>query len=240
MLQWDGFSIAQTNLKSCWAVYLSVLNVGKRNPVGPIPVMFIPSSSDKLIKHKDGVLAYFLKPLFANMEEIFLNGIDVVHAYPAEDISEHIPSLGIDVAIKLRGMLGIWSGDHPTQCKVGCLKLGGYGGCSRPKLSCRWRGIPNTNKGLVEYFDGRRQGMYSSSSRTVVATLEFIQVWRELPKGKEKNLIAKETGISSSSCLWRLYDLYGFNVLRGLVCDTMHILSLCVFKNYVHLLVKYA
>ena len=67
----------------------------------------------------------FLKPLFADMEEIFLNEIDVVYAYPAEDISEHIPSLGIDVATKLRGMLGIWTGDHPAQCKVGCLKLGG-------------------------------------------------------------------------------------------------------------------
>lgn len=156
MLQWDGFSVAQTSFKSCWAVYLSVLNAGKENPVGPIPVLFIPSSSEKLIKHRDGVLASFLKPLFADMEEIFLNGIDVVYAYPTEDISEHIPSLGIDVAIKLRGMLGIWTGDHPAQCKVGCLKLGGYGGCRRHKLSCRWRGIPDTNKGLVEYFDSRR------------------------------------------------------------------------------------
>ena len=52
-------------------------------------VMLIPSSSEKLIKHRAGVLAYFLKPLFANMEEIFLNGIDVVYTYPIEDISEH-------------------------------------------------------------------------------------------------------------------------------------------------------
>ena len=39
---------------------------------------------------------------------------------------------------------------------------------------------------------------------------------------------------------WHLYDLYGFDVLYGLVYDIMHILSLCVFKKYVHLLVKYA
>ena len=251
MLQWDGFSVAQTSLKSCWAVYLTVLNAGKENPVGSIPVLFIPSSSEKLIKHSNVVLASFLKPLLADMEEIFLNEIDVVYAYPTEDISEHIPSLGIDVAIKLRGMrltwnkvnhenFGIWTGDHPAQCKVGCLKLGGYGGCRRHKLSCRWRGIPDTNKGLVEYFDSRRQGRYPSSSRTTVATLESIQVWRELPEGKEKNLIAREAGISSASCLWRLYDLYGFDVLHDLVYDIMHILSLCVFKKYVHLLVKYA
>ena len=47
-------------------------------------------------------------------------------------------------------------------------------------------------------------------------------------------------GISSASCLWRLYDLYVFNVLHDLVYDIMHILSLCVFKKYVYLLVKYA
>ena len=239
-MQWDGFSVAQPSLKSCWAVYLSVLNADKENPVGPISVLFIPSSSEKLNKHRDGVLASFLKPLFADMEEIFLNGIDVVYAYPTEDISEHIPSLGIDVAIKLRGMLGIWTGDHPTQCKVGYLKLGGNGGCRRHKLSCRWCGIPYTNKKLVKYFDSRRQCMYPSNSRIAVATLESIQVWRELPEGKEKNLIAREAGISSPSCLWCLYDLYGFDVLHDLVYDIMHILSLCIFKKYVHLLVKYA
>jgi hypothetical protein len=95
-------------------------------------------------------------------------------------------------------------------------------------------------KGLVEYFDSGRQGRYPLSSRTAVTTLESIQVWRELTEGKEKNLIARETGISSASCLWRLYDLYGFDVLHDLVYDIMHILSLCVFKKYVHILVKYA
>jgi hypothetical protein len=88
------------------------LNAGIENPIGPIPVLFIPSSSEKLIKHRDGIFVSFLKSLFADMQEIFLNGIDVVYANPAEDISEHMPSLGIDVAIKLRGMLGIWTGDH--------------------------------------------------------------------------------------------------------------------------------
>lgn len=38
--------------------------------------------------------------------------------------------------------------------------------------------------------------------------------------------------------MWRLYDLYGFNLSTDLVYDTMHVLALYIFKKYVHLLVK--
>jgi hypothetical protein len=47
-------------------------------------------------------------------------------------------------------------------------------------------------------------------------------------------------GISSQSCLWRLYNLYGFDISRDLTYDVTHTLTLCVFKRYVHMLVKYA
>lgn len=50
MLHWDGFLTANTSLQSCWAVDLVVLNAGKVEPIGPIPILFIPSSSEKLIK----------------------------------------------------------------------------------------------------------------------------------------------------------------------------------------------
>jgi len=34
--------------------------------------------------------------------------------------------------------------------------------------------------------------------------------------------------------------LYGFDISRDLTYDVMHTLALCVFKKYVHMLVKYA
>jgi hypothetical protein len=58
--------------------------------------------------------------------------------------------------------------------------------------------------------------------------------------GKEKDEVGCEAGISGQSCLWRLYNLYGFDIFRDSTYDVMHILALCVFKKYVHMLVKYA
>jgi hypothetical protein len=58
--------------------------------------------------------------------------------------------------------------------------------------------------------------------------------------GKEKDEVGREAGISSQSCLWRLYNLYGFDIFHDFTYDVMHTLALCVFKKYVHMLVKYA
>ncbi len=33
--------------------------------------------------------------------------------------------------------------------------------------------------------------------------------------------------------------MYGFDIFRDFTYDVMHILTLCVFKKYVHMLVKY-
>ncbi len=46
-------------------------------------------------------------------------------------------------------------------------------------------------------------------------------------------------GILGQSCLWRLYNFYGFDISRDLTYDVMHTLTLGVFKKYVHILVKY-
>lgn len=59
-----------------------------------------------------------------------------------------------------------------------------------------------------------------------------------MPKGAERAKLARRGGISGHFIMWRLYDLYGFNLSTDLVHDTMHVLALCIFKKYVHLLVK--
>jgi hypothetical protein len=64
--------------------------------------------------------------------------------------------------------------------------------------------------------------------------------WQELPIGRERDEVGYEACISGQSCLWRLYNLYGFDISRDLTYDVMHTLALCVFKKYVHMLVKYA
>jgi len=63
---------------------------------------------------------------------------------------------------------------------------------------------------------------------------------QELPIYKERDEVGYEAGISSQSCLWKLYNLYGFDISCDLTYDVMHTLALCVFKKYVRMLVKYA
>ena len=240
MLHWDGFLTAKTSLKSCWAVDLVVLNAGKVEPIGPIPILFIPSSSEKLIKDADSnLLMFFLEPLIKDLEEIFVKGFPVSYAYPVDAISDKLPLISIGEVITLRAMLLLWTGDHPAQCKIGGLKVGGYSCCRRHKVASRWRGIPNTKKGLVEYHDNRKQHRYPPIVRTMEDTAVALANWRQLPEGKEKDLLGREAGISSHSILWRLHALYGFDILRDIVYDVMHILALCIFKKYVHMLVQY-
>ncbi len=240
MFHWDGFSSAKTSLKNCWTVDLSILNCGRENTLDPIPIMFIPSSSEKIIKQADPhVLTAFLKPLMTDLERVFVDGFPVQYAYPIELISEcmfdDLPS-GLAT---LRAIVMVWTGDHPAQCKVGAVKSGGYSGCRRHYVISRWR-ARSGNKGLVEYHDNRKHRRHPSAMRCVTDMTFALKQWQELPIGRERDEVGHEAGISGQSCLWRLYNLYGFDISQDLTYDVMHTLSLCVFKKYVHMLVKYA
>jgi hypothetical protein len=130
MFHWDGFSSAKTSLKNCWTVDLSILNCGRANTLDPIPIMFIPSSSEKIIKQADPhVLTTFLKPFMTDLERVFVDGFPVQYAYPIKSISacmfNDLPS-GL---VTLQAIVMVWTGDHPAQCEVGAVKSGGYFGC---------------------------------------------------------------------------------------------------------------
>jgi hypothetical protein len=43
-----------------------------------------------------------------------------------------------------------------------------------------------------------------------------LKQWQELPIGRERDEVGHETCISGQSCLWRLYNLYGFDISRDL------------------------
>ena len=241
ILHWDGFSTAKTNKKNCWVVDLIILNARKVDPIGPILVLFILSSSDKFIKHADcNILTFVLAPLVRDLETFFVKEFPVLYAYPTEVISDKLPLIPINELITLRAMVTLCTGDHPIQCKIGRLKMGGYACCRRHKVAFRWRGIPNINNGLVEYHDNRKQHKYAPVNHTSKDTVMTLANWRQLPNERQKDAIGREAEISGYSILWRLHDLYGFDILRDLVYDVMHILSLCIFNKYVHMILKYA
>lgn len=54
----------------------------------------------------------------------------------------------------------------------------------------------------------------------------------------EREEILKSAGLSGESVIWRLYELYSFNLSTDLVYDVMHILSLNLFKKFISSLIK--
>ncbi len=92
----------------------------------------------------------------------------------------------------------------------------------------------------MEYYDNRKHRRHPFAMRCVEDMAFALKQWQELPISRERDEVGCEVGISNQSCLWRLYNLYGFDISHDLTYDVMHILALCVFKKFVHMLVKYA
>jgi hypothetical protein len=100
--------------------------------LGPIPILFIPASSDKLVKNIDtNVLFAFLKPFIQELEDTFINDFPISYAYPGSYIREELIRDKLGGSIILHTMLMMFTGDYPAQCKVGGLKVGGYSSCRR-------------------------------------------------------------------------------------------------------------
>jgi hypothetical protein len=57
--------------------------------MGPLPVIFIPLSSTKIYGRKgmSHVLNYFVMPFVTEMEEFYINGVEIDYAYNPKLIS---------------------------------------------------------------------------------------------------------------------------------------------------------
>ena len=137
----------------------------------------------------------FIQPLIIDLEAIYVNGFKVVYNYPMELISDKLPKVCISEPIECRAILSIWTGDHPAQTKINGWKLGGYSACRRHKIPSRWRGIPNTKKGLVEYHASRQQYRTPPPICRTESIASTLEVWRELLHGRERNIIGCEAGM---------------------------------------------
>ena len=101
-----------TKFNDTWVVELEVMNGGKNNALGPIPVIFIPTSSKQIIKQsEESIFTTFLEPLFRDLESLFIHGFDVIYKYPPHLISPTLPMCE-DGKSRIRGMLMLWTGDH--------------------------------------------------------------------------------------------------------------------------------
>lgn len=230
MLHWDGFQAASTTIKDSAVVEIVVLNGGKRSVLGSLPVLFLPLSHRDLEKKHHDILGSFLHPLFMDLERSFLEGFDVDYAYPSIEISDKIKG----GRVVLRSMLMLCTGDHPAQCKLGQLKDGGMSFCRRDKAKAT----------LVDdryvYDANRFQGRHPPKKRRVEDMWNSMRLSKRCMTREKREDVLREGGLSGESRLWRLYHLYGFDVSKDLVYDSMHILSLNLFQKFIKKLMSTA
>lgn len=137
------------------------MNGGKNNILGPISLVFIPASSKEIIKQsEDHILAMFLEPLFRDLEALFTIGFLVNYNYSQHLISSNLLILENGKA-RLRGMLMLWTGDHPTHTKIGGLKDKGYNAYRRDVM------VEGLFERRVVYHDNRRQACYPPPLRSM-------------------------------------------------------------------------
>jgi hypothetical protein len=210
-------------------VEIELLNDGMQNLMHPMPVLFIPASSNKIVKEfEEGILTVFLEPLLRELESIFVEGFPVKYNYPPEIIDYSLANVE---PLVLRVVLMYWTGDHPAQCKVGGFKTSGYHACRR----CHLQGKVLQGRGSVTYPNNRHEVHYPHERRTIEDILvEAKDVARLAPSNRSR----RGYNITSFSKLWRLYFLYGFDISLDLVYDSMHILPLNIFKSFVEHLVQ--
>lgn len=68
MGDWDGFRVATTTVKGCWTLEIMGMNGRKHSDIGPIPILFIPTSSKTLFKSKHvNILQEYLLPFIEEL-----------------------------------------------------------------------------------------------------------------------------------------------------------------------------
>ena len=137
MAHWDGFQSTTTVLKSTWTVEVQVLNARSSVPIPPIPILFIPPIDDDSKEKKAlNSLDAFLEPLIREVEELFVDGIEVEYNYPC-DLIDGTALLSYP-KFQLRAALVLFTGDHPAQCKFGGWNQTGHSACRNCKMITRY------------------------------------------------------------------------------------------------------
>ncbi|MCO5569490.1 hypothetical protein L7F22_023203 [Adiantum nelumboides] len=231
LVHWDGFQTSRTTQKSCGVVEIMILNSGKYTSMGILPVSFIPSKCKKIMKASGDVFGTCLEPLVNELESLYIEGLDVEFNYPIDKIFGS--SMTSSKQCKIRPMVMMVTGDHPAQCKIGLFKHGGQEFCRRDKAQATLvRGEIRRGEGRYIFDENRYQARYKPTKRSTEEMLQALEEAKRSCTQMEKEAW-KKAGLSGSSILWRLYDLYGFDLPIDLVYDAMHTLSLNLFKKYI-------
>ncbi|KAL3682715.1 hypothetical protein R1sor_000737 [Riccia sorocarpa] len=236
LAHWDGFKSASIVFRSTWTVETKVLSPGSASPLPPMPVLFIPNTKGDP-SNKFEALNACLRPLMAELINLFVNGVDVVYNYP----SELIDNRDLPRRFKLRAMLVLFTGDLPAQCKFGGFASSGYSACRRCKMnaSLHVQHGPNSRPGGVVVYDcNRRQYRHSPARKTITELRQAVLELNACKTSAARKEVSQRTSVVADSNVWKLYDLYGFNPSLDLTYEAMHVLAVSMFKKYTELLKK--
>ncbi|XP_044180985.1 uncharacterized protein LOC122962134 [Acropora millepora] len=113
----------------------------------------------------------------------------------------------------------LWTGDYPAQHEVGKFIKHWLLPCRRDKL----KGTINPEGGSTYYYvNNRYHARYPWEKRKLDEDLETM---KDIGEEDRKTVWAnksKNSGYTGLSILYRLHKLYGFDIFRDLVYDTMH------------------
>lgn len=214
---------------------IRVLNCGKNSILQPLPVLFIPFSCKKIIGASGDLFHVFLQPLVKELERLYVKGFNIHFNYSPSLIDATMPS---SKKVEARAMLMVVTGDHPAQCKIGLFKDGGRHFCRRDKAHATLDSSNSSFQGRYLYDKNRFQCRYPPPKRTMDEMREALSLSVRASTQSQREEILKGAGLSGKSSLWRLHELYGFNLSSDLVYDTMHIFSLNLFQKYISLLLN--
>jgi hypothetical protein len=185
--------------------------------IGFVPNYLIPNK-------RSDALDPFLEPLIRELEDGFVDGIQVDYKFPTANI---LPGRAI-----IRHLLLCWKGDHNGQCETGKFIKCGKKACRRCQLEAVWVQASNHY-----YYPGfRKQGRYPNVKKNILENLETLKDIEEEERSSVKADKAKESGYTGLCIFFRLYPLYEFKYDRDLVFDEMHVVSLNVVKHHIQTL----
>ncbi|MCO5591271.1 hypothetical protein L7F22_045252 [Adiantum nelumboides] len=173
-------------------------------------VLFIPESCKKSTKGSGDVFASCLTPLVEELENLFLDGEEVVYEYPVEKIFDN--PKGYAKSCKIHVMLMMVTGDHPAQCKIGVFKNGGSEFCRHDKAQATLVKDSTKPDGWYVYDGNGYQARFPPPSRTVdkmKAALEDAK--RSCRQGEKEAAWKKADAIRVAKLLlksWKEEDIY--------------------------------
>ncbi|KAL3683673.1 hypothetical protein R1sor_001695 [Riccia sorocarpa] len=230
----DGFQSASTVFRSTWTVETLILSASSNSRLPPMPVLFIPNTRGDP-SFKSDALNVCLRPLIAELIDLFVNGVDVEYNYPSGLIGVgDLPN-----KFTMRAMLVLFTGDHPALCKFGGFATSGYSACRRCKMKSNLQHGPSSRPGGVVVYDGNREQYRHPPPRKAVTELrQAVHDLNACTTSAARKELSQRTGVTGDSQVWKLHDLYGFNPSQDVTYDAMHVLALSMFKKYTELLIK--